>query len=501
MAASRGTSSLNFNEAFGTFFNSPTPPEPNEVIGAPALNNGVNFYTNNLPQPESVFGAVNASGDFVLVDNPPNTDPAAVVSDGDLSDIVISGNQITNMGSSGIAVAHFFDIVEATGDFISIQGLEITGNRIEGCMALPRQERPENLQFDAGDGGIALADVTDLTVRDNVIRDTGTDQRAAICGIFLLHGRAIDICGNHITNNGPRPQSDPEPSQAGRRGGIVIGFAQVKTRTVDALPQKDLASERQDGTPALKVHNNVVVANEGRALEVVALGPTTIHGNQFTSIGADLRNRPESGLDPSSGNSLLSFADAIGGAVVFVFNLGVSNELFLQLFGFSGLNIDGLFAQPEGDQLNERNILANGNILFNDNQVVLDALERTNTFAYSAISLLCLDDVSMHGCQSDCDLVSDIVGSNFIGWGWSIRCDDNRFKEGLVNALASAITIGLMNTTTDNQGTHCFVRVAPQLPNFDENTVLMERITDNACGAANEFGQSLANAFFGGGLG
>jgi hypothetical protein len=43
--------------------------------------------------------------------------------------------------------------------------------------------------------------------------------------------------------------------------------------------------------------------------------------------------------------------------------------------------------------------------------------------------------------------------------GWSLRVADNRFKEGLLNARLSAFTLGLMNSTTDNQGTHCFLAV------------------------------------------
>jgi hypothetical protein len=488
---------LNFDGVFNDVFTGEIPDQPDDILVAPALNDAVNFYAANPPQVGAVYGDVGDDGEFFLSDNPPGANLGAVISDGDLESVVISDNQITNMGSSGIAVAHFFDMVEAAGDFISIDGLEITGNHIEACMALPRQERPERLQRDAADGGIALADVTDLIVRGNVIRENGTLFRSAICGLFLLHGRAIDISGNHIVNNGPRPQSDPQQSQAGRRGGIVLGFAQVKTRTVDVLSGNDLSGERQDGTPAARVHNNVVVAHEGRALEVLALGPVSIHGNQFTAIGADLRNQPEGGLDPDSDAPLLAFADALGGAVAWVFNLGVSNEFYLQLAGFSGLNITDSLAEPEGDNLAERNVMANGNILFNDNQVVLDALDQANTAAFSSIALLCLDDVSAHGNQSDCDLVADLVGANLIAWGWSVRCSDNRFKEGLINAFASALTLALMNTTTDNQGTHCFIRVAPQLPQFDENTVLVERFTDNACGRANALGESLSNTFFG----
>lgn len=44
-------------------------------------------------------------------------------------------------------------------------------------------------------------------------------------------------------------------------------------------------------------------------------------------------------------------------------------------------------------------------------------------------------------------------------FGISVRASNNRLKEGLLNAFYSAITLGIINTTTDNQATHClFVR-------------------------------------------
>jgi hypothetical protein len=42
----------------------------------------------------------------------------------------------------------------------------------------------------------------------------------------------------------------------------------------------------------------------------------------------------------------------------------------------------------------------------------------------------------------------------------SVRLSDNRFQEILGRAALSAVTLAIMNTTTDNQGTHCFYAVS-----------------------------------------
>lgn len=266
----------------------------------------------------------------------------------------------------------------------------------------------------------------------------------------------------------------------------MCGFVQAPSQRIGTgIGQQFGTRDRQDGTPAATIYDNVVVASQGRALQMVALGPVSIHGNQFTSLGSDLRNRPDDtalGLNVPADSPLLAFADALGGAVVWVFNLGVSNEIFGQLLGFAGLGIADELAQPEEDDPLPGNPLAGGNILFNDNQGVLDALNPGNTLAFSSVALLCLDDIGMRGNQCDSDLLSDdFLVSQLLAWGFSVRSTSNRFKEGALQALLSATTIGQLNTTTDNQGTHCFLRVAPVLPSFDENTVLAERFQGNAC--------------------
>jgi hypothetical protein len=78
--------------------------------------------------------------------------------------------------------------------------------------------------------------------------------------------------------------------------------------------------------------------------------------------------------------------------------------------------------------------------------------------------------------------VRDFIGTNALVLGWSLRVSDNRFKEGVQNALLSALTLGLMNSTTDNQGTHCFVTTgAAAVSVTSPNRSLVQLINARAC--------------------
>jgi hypothetical protein len=68
-----------------------------------------------------------------------------------------------------------------------------------------------------------------------------------------------------------------------------------------------------------------------------------------------------------------------------------------------------------------------------------------------------MDDLGFHSNQCDCNLFDDYVYVQAMLFGMSNRVSDNRFKEGVFNALYSAMTIGLFNATTNNQSTHCIL--------------------------------------------
>ena len=112
-------------------------------------------------------------------------------------------------------------------------------------------------------------------------------------------------------------------------------------------------------------------------------------------------------------------------------------------------------------------LLANGNVQFNDNQVMLDNLAPAVTLAFSSILLFSLDDVAMQDNQCDCDKVFDLVLIDALVLGFSVRVQGNRLKESAGTTFLSAMTIGLFNDTSHNQGAHCFFHYGLREPRID----------------------------------
>jgi hypothetical protein len=389
-------------------------------------------------------------------------------SEDDLYDIQIVRNRIWNMGLDGIGVVGFFPL-GAVDEFISVHDLLIDRNEIRQCLNRPLGDIPEPMLNAMGYGGIALADVDNLVVRDNFITDNGPDFREPVCGIFVLHGEGIEISRNHILNNGARSTDSPETANSvkrGPRGGINVLFAVAPLVPISILGQ---IVPTQSGFPALMVHDNIVSVPLGRALSALALGPVSVVGNEFTSRGTSLRD-----------------VQTFIASTVLIVNLGLSNEFYLQLLAFSLLQGGNLTSVGEGrpglDDQQLGKSLVNGNVLFVDNQCSLDLMEAGLSLALSSLAILSLDDVGFHNNQCDCNLFDDRVITQALLFGLSLRVSDNRFKEGIQHAAFSAATVGLFNTTTDNQSTHClYIKGLPNLTVDHSNVSLVMLNNPRAC--------------------
>lgn len=377
---------------------------------------------------------------------------------GALYDIRIERNRITGMGLSGIGVVGFFDLSEAD-EFISVIGLDILGNTIRGCLFRPLEEIPENMRAFSAYGAVVLADVEDLSCYDNVVEDNGPDQVFPVCGLYVLHGEALDVQRNRILNTGAKTRAGAEDAAPGRRGGIVIGFA---VPGITALEFNEDFFPRQDGRPAARIHHNVVSQPLGQALSLQALGPVSVVGNALTTRGLIL-----SALDPS-----------FWASAVWILNLGWSNEFYLQFLLFSGVTADPISAGrlPQGgdefiprpraglDDFGFGRYLASGNVLFNDNQVVTDLTETDATFAISSVLIVSMDDVTIQDNQLDCDFYLDFMFTNLLAVGMTLRINDNRMKETVFITLYSSIGLGwIFNNTSDNQATHCILSIKSPL--------------------------------------
>ncbi len=415
-------------------------------------------------------------------------DATRIISAGALHEISIKDNLIYNMGSNGIGVAAFFDL-EKEDEFISVEGLTIVRNEIRKCLYRRILDMPQNMINCMGYGAIAIADVEYLVVRDNVIENNGPNYLMPVCGIFVLHGEGIEISRNRILNNGANNGEPTKNAHPGPRGGIYIVFA--ITPRVPIVP-KQLHIPAQNGFPAVKIHENIVSSPLGQAVAMAALGPVSVVGNQLTSLGVIVNAE----------------SSTYWAATVLILNLGLSNELYFQLLAFmvlflgivkskSGFIVDGdtlVQAQQGLDDQILGQYLANGNVLFTNNQCVLNLIDVIDEVAISSILISSLDDIGFQNNQCDCDLFpGDMILSQAIIMGTSVRVTDNRFKEGIFGAWLSAMTFGFMNMTTNNQSTHCLLirplpdpdPAKPRMVENQPNTVLASAFNAELCDPLN----------------
>lgn len=406
---------------------------------------GIGWISIDLCDPKNDFHI------FVEVDaNNPNS---KTISTGPLENIRIVGNRVNDHGGCGIAVDRFWDL-DGEDEFITTVDLSIQENYIRRCLLRPIEEPTTSLAPCIGYGGIALADVENLIIRDNVIRDNGAGPREPVCGVFVLHGEGIELMRNRILDNGFAETNSaggtPTPKR-GYRGGIIIAYALAPTRVTAIDDLFNLLADRaplQIGEPAAKIHDNIVTTPMGRALYLNALGPVTVQANQFTTRG----------LAPGGG-----FSGGFIASTVWILNLGLSNELFFQHAAFTFLGqqqqidpLGGIGANL--DDFSFGRVMANGQVLFSDNQVNTDLLGLGNSFSIASVLILTLDDLGFHDnqCEANLYLLDDIVISHALLFGMTLRATGNRFKEGVFSAFLSALTAGLLvNTTSLNQGTHC----------------------------------------------
>ena len=415
---------------------------------------------------------------------PGNGGGTRTVSAGDLYEILIERNRIFNMGLNGIGVVGFFDVRSAAGtpQLITVNGLHVLGNEISRCLGRPLADISAKLQTFMGYGGISLASVLDLIVRDNFIEDNGPDYRQPVCGIFLLHGEGVDISRNLIQNNGARTEEPASSAKAGPRGGIFIASCLAPS---DRLPQRisQQGVTLPNGVPALKVHENVVTAPLGRALTAMALGPVSVVGNQFTS-----REIEEAQVKI---------------ATVLIVNLGRAIDDPSTLKSFQALNngqqdtadpaVGRVNAPPPAPvvttdaAVSVPRQLINGSVLFTNNQCMLQSIEarglllaatgRVGEFDFGAsVAIATLDDIGFHDNQCECLLAQARLLTDVALLGlMSVRASDNRFKEILRSVAFSAITLGRLNMTTDNQATHCLLVIGPSVTKVDTpNTILVQ---------------------------
>lgn len=416
----------------------------------------------------------------------PNNPDVRFESAGDLYNIKIAGNRITDMGINGIGVVRFFNLANG-GDMIGVHGLYIYDNYITRCM---RRNLAQVVQAFAGliaYGGIALAKVTDLRILRNEIIANGNNHLQPICGVFAIIVQGLQLDDNRIIGNGAKTQEPAGNAQTGIRGGVhvwVILPLVEQSSSFSASSSLIKSSERR-GVPSCLLRDNIIVAPLGRAVTFFVLGQTVVARNRLVSQGATVR-----GLD------LIS-------ATVLIVNLGISNEWTPGLLIILILLLAGKPSDTAPDNLCSFAILGGlfnpqppvslwpplirrwftGKTLVSENQITLDVMEQPNHFGLSSIFIASLDDLGFADNQCEINSTNVFYLLDAFLLAGSVRVADNRFSETWFHAILSAWSVGLMNTTTDNQSTHCMLASAlPSLRIFRDNLHFITFFCPEACG-------------------
>jgi len=395
---------------------------------------------------------VDSSGGGITIE------PVRVRSAGNLYDIEIRDNTIDDMGANGISVVRYFGIGNVP-ILVTVNGLHITSNVIRRCLRREIAPPPPAIQWVIGYGGIALAMARDLRVCDNEIIYNGASHLEPVCGLFAIAVENALIDRNRIIDNGPRVrEGSGAAAKPGTRGGIWIWLA-LESAPASAAQGVTFAAavipRRPSGLPAALVRDNLIVTPIGRTITLFAIGAVDIARNRLITQG-------------TTGRDLDLYANT-----VLVVDFGISNEwtlglLFvfvLLLLGAVPSHVDpcllakglGLFNPTTGTPWPPLTAgrWPTGKVQFTENQVSCDVVEERAGLTLSSLLIASLDDVKFTDNQCEIESVLRVFLLDAFLIGGSVRMADNRLSETWLRTLLSAWTVGLMNTTTDNQSTHC----------------------------------------------
>jgi hypothetical protein len=386
-------------------------------------------------------------------------DELVPVSEGPVTDLVVRDNVIRGMGANGIATHH---APARLVGLIHVEDVIIDTNHVERCMGVegrPPREGSQSLLI-AAFGGIVLGVGMRIVIRDNLIQDNGSRFEHAICGVFLGLAEGVLVQRNRVFGNG---RWSVRPA-AGPRGGIVAlrVFGRAPS-SPDGADEARLPLMR----PAAAIRDNVVAQPCGRALIVIAAGAVSVTDNLLAATAAPtitdeqvpdrergareaFNAKNVAGDLPGAYAALGGLAGATGpatGLAVLVANLGKSASAGNAPFQVHNMMASSAVRGPVGAAVN-------GTIAFNDNQVVLEA--PAGMRGESSVLLFTADDLSV---ADNVSTVHGQIGLTTNGWlvGWSVRVTGNRFTEPPGQAMVSAFTTGLLNTTALNHSTHCLL--------------------------------------------
>jgi hypothetical protein len=457
------------------------------------------------------------------------TQGTEIVAGGLLIDITIDRNRISNMGLCGIGPVGLFDL-RRIFEIISIESLTITNNTIRNTVlrstaalntfgSLDSQEtykasslsgqdaagnytdtnaqegsfgtaRPITSGASSPYAAICVPAVENLVIRDNAIANFGAKPGVGANGIFVLNGEMVDISRNQVleTRDWSAASLEAGPTSAAMHGGIVLALVTPPRLPESIIAQNVLAGESaafnknifttaiyEPGLPALRVEENVVRIGLGQALLAVGFGPFAISNNHFT-CGGMVRGR---GLPIAQ--------------TVLIVNLGASIETedslrMMDIYNYSTQPPTG--ANPymySSGGLASRAFAAssNGTVLFSNNICQLEArVDRQHSI--TSIAIMSVDHLTFTGNHSWIDTATFDAIFDAVLVAGSVNVTNNRFQESPISVLASGLTAGVINITSQNISTFCLlVRGAPNFTVNQSNLALISMARPDLCGSLN----------------
>jgi hypothetical protein len=419
--------------------------------------------------------------------DPDNPDGDRYVSAGHLYDIEISNNEIYYQGANGISVLRFFAEEEKL-EFIGVHKLNIKENRIENNLRRTVSVPNGVMRLFNGYGGIALALVSDLEVIDNHIVRNGRTWLDPVCGIFVLVCYGASIDRNRILHNGPIKESDVSQAQQGMRAGIHIWLAMGESIFANGDKLKERSIRSHTLSRKIHCHSNEIIQPMGRALFILGAGTMAITDNQLVSQNNSVR-----AIDPLATTVIIvNFGIAVEITMMFIltlllilfggqkYKLGEGNEIICLL-----MMLAYFYDKPLSKYR------PSGKVMFSNNQVSFDGTRSPKGTSLSSALLFSLDDLGAVNNQFEVKTMERKVLVDVIALAGTVRLNDNRMAETWMKSLFSALSLGVMNTTTDNQATHC-IKGYGLKEVIDQNLSLAESMCPQICNLSRYIGRFVA---------
>jgi len=392
-----------------------------------------------------------------------NDDEPSVV-----DDIHIVENLISAAAGAGIASGYFDP--QDDGEEGLVDGLLVVGNEILDCVTVKKDTRTNSKSLitvvtlaTAGKvplGGVILARVYDLNVRDNRIEHNGTHEEWPICGIFARYSRGVEISRNVICKNGVLSRGK---KLTGPQAGISLRNASVSMST-NPDPEDDRRQFIMSAIlPAARIADNFVDQTRGPALYIAGVGPMTIDGNRFQAVDilGDLSDETNFTIDQFIGT-------------VFIANFAWPAWLGAAIAGSGFAQLSKSDPQSLIQNAGFIAVTAGGQTLFRGNQCVLNLSLAVSEIALANVAIISLDDTDISGNQTQGVLGAfsvqaaaqtgpvaqatfkpDILLADLLNLALTTRQTHNGLMSTPFLTIYSIISRGYFNHCIGNQSTSC----------------------------------------------